>query len=219
MRSSLGRKARGPLGRAAGALGLALLLSFAFLPPAAESEIIVRLEVTAERVPVHLEPSDRSPVVETLPRGTVVKLSSAMKFRTNWFYVLFVSSRSGRTLAGYVLDDSVRKLNSTIKVVDLTPAGRDRRPQGVRPDGGAPPGHRMGRLGVRHRADRRPPPQPGAFRRHGVPALPPRRPRQEVPRHLRPDRPQARLGPGQPPRDDTRTRTVTSPTITRSGSS
>jgi hypothetical protein len=103
-------------------LGLALLLSFAFLPPAAESEIIVRLEVTADRVPVHLEPSDRSPVMETLPRGTVVKLSSAMKFRTNWFYVLFLSSRSGRTLAGYVMDDCVRKLNSTIKVVDLTPA-------------------------------------------------------------------------------------------------
>ena len=57
-----------------------------------------------------------------LARGAVVKLSSALKFRTNWFYVLFVSSRSGRTLAGYVLDSSVRKLNSTIKVVDLTPA-------------------------------------------------------------------------------------------------
>lgn len=122
MRSLPGRKARRPLARAAGALGLALLLSFTFLPPAAESEIIVRLEVTADRVPVHLEPSDRSPVMETLPRGTVVKLSSAMKFRTHWFYVLFLSSRSGRTLAGYVMDDSVRKLNSTIKVVDLTPA-------------------------------------------------------------------------------------------------
>jgi hypothetical protein len=107
------------------ALGLSLALLALLLPPAARAEIIVRLEVTAEKVPVHLDPSDRSPVVETLARGAVVKLSSAMKFRTNWFYVLFVSSRSGRTLAGYVLDSFVRKLNSTIRVVDLTPAGTE----------------------------------------------------------------------------------------------
>lgn len=98
-------------------LGLALAL-----PPAARAEIVVRLEVTAEKALVHLEPNDRSPVVETLVRGAIVKLSSAMKFRTNWFYVLFISSRSGRTLAGYVVDAVVRKLSSTLKVVDLTPA-------------------------------------------------------------------------------------------------
>jgi hypothetical protein len=108
--------------QAAWALALALLFSVVLLPPPAKSEIIVRLEITADKVAVHLDPNDRSPVVETLPRGTVVKLSSAMKFRTSWFYVLFVSSRSGRTLAGYVQDDTVRKLNSTIKVIDLTPA-------------------------------------------------------------------------------------------------
>ena len=103
-----------------GVLALALLALLA--PPAARAEIIVRLEVTAANVSIHLDPDPRSPVIETLPRGSVVKLSSAMKFRTNWFYILFVSSRSGRTLAGYVLDASVRKLNSTIKVTDLTPA-------------------------------------------------------------------------------------------------
>lgn len=97
--------------------GLVLLM-----PPASRAEIIVRLEVTAEQVAVHLEPSERSPVVETLPRGAVLKQSSAQKFRTNWIYVLFTSSRSGRTLTGYVLDSAVRKLNSTLKVVDLTPA-------------------------------------------------------------------------------------------------
>lgn len=100
-----------------------LLLGLAFaLPSGAGAEIIVRLEATAEKVPVHLEPDGRSPVVETLSRGVVVKLSSPIKFRTHWYYVLFVSSRSGRTLTGYVLDGLVRKLNSTLKVVDLTPA-------------------------------------------------------------------------------------------------
>jgi hypothetical protein len=113
---------RSSKGRSVAALAVSLALLALLLPPAARGEIIVRLEVTAEKVQVHLEPSDRSPVVETLARGAVVKLSSAMKFRTSWFYILFVSSRSGRTLAGYVQDAFVRKLNSTIKVVDLTPA-------------------------------------------------------------------------------------------------
>ncbi len=103
------------------AVALLLFGSAILAPFAARAEIIVRLEVTAEQTAVHLEPNDRSPVVETLPRGAVLKLSSAIKFRTSWFYVLFTSSRSGRTLAGYVLDSSVRKLNSTLKVIDLTP--------------------------------------------------------------------------------------------------
>lgn len=99
-----------------------LLFGFALLAPlAVRAEIIVRLEVTAETAAVRLEPSERSPVVERLPRGAVLRLSSALKFKTNWFYVVFTSSRSGRTLAGYVLDSSVRKLNSTLKVIDLTP--------------------------------------------------------------------------------------------------
>jgi hypothetical protein len=122
MKALAGPSIRGTRARRAAALGLFLLGLVPILPPAARGEIIVRLEVTAENVAIHLEPNLRSPVVETLVRGSVVKQSSAMKFRTNWFYVLFVSSRSGRTLAGYVLDSSVRKLNSTLKVIDLTPA-------------------------------------------------------------------------------------------------
>ncbi len=117
------RVQRGPRGGAAATLVLFLLAFAVLCPQAARAEIIVRLEATAEKVPVHLEPSLRSPVVETLARGAVVRLSSPMKFRTNWYYVLFVSSRSGRTLAGYVLDSLVRKLNSTLRVIDLTPAG------------------------------------------------------------------------------------------------
>src|SRR5512135_3525536 len=111
----------GGRGRFAARLGLALIALALLGTVAVRAEIIVRLEVTAEKTPVHLEPSDRSPVVETLSRGALLKLSSAMKFRTNWFYVLFTSSRSGRALTGYVRDAFVRKLNSTLKVIDLTP--------------------------------------------------------------------------------------------------
>ena len=109
-------------GRVAAAVASCLVLAALVLPVPVRTEIIVKLEVTADRASVHLEPRINSPVLETLSRGAVIKLSSATKFRTNWFYVQFVSSRSGRMLSGYVLDAAVRKLNSTLKVVDLTPA-------------------------------------------------------------------------------------------------
>ena len=111
-----------PSRRAGAAAGLLFAILCVLGPRPARTDIIVRLEVTAAQVAVHLEPDDRSPVVETLARGSVVKLSSAQKFRTHWYYVLFTSTRSGRTLTGYVLDDRVRKLNSTLKVIELTPS-------------------------------------------------------------------------------------------------
>jgi hypothetical protein len=114
-------RSRGLSGRTAAALVLALAGLAALTPRPARAEIIVRLEVTAEKVAVHLDPDLRSPVVETLARGSVVKQASAQKFRTNWYYVQFVSSRSGRMLAGYIPDSEVRQLNSTLKVIDLTP--------------------------------------------------------------------------------------------------
>jgi len=109
-------------GRVAAAVVSCLVLAALVLPVPVRTEIIVKLEVTAERASVHLEPRINSPVLETLSRGAVIKLSSGTKFRTNWFYVQFASARSGRMLSGYVLDAAVRKLNSTLKVVDLTPA-------------------------------------------------------------------------------------------------
>jgi hypothetical protein len=121
MPMSYGKSGRPCLAARSAAVALLLLFGVSFPPGPARAETVVRLEVTAARAAIHLEPDSRSPVVETLSRGAVVRLSSAIKFRTNWFYVLFVSSRSGRTLVGYVLDGFVRKLNSTLRVVNLTP--------------------------------------------------------------------------------------------------
>jgi hypothetical protein len=121
MRMPYGKSGRAGLAARSAAVALLLLFGLSFPPGPARAETVVRLEVTADRAAIHLEPDGRSPVVETLSRGAVVRLSSATKFRTNWFYILFVSSRSGRTLCGYVLDGLVRKLNSTLRVVNLTP--------------------------------------------------------------------------------------------------
>jgi hypothetical protein len=125
MNTSSERKTSPARGRAAATLAV-FVMGFALaasLPRAARAEIVVRLEVTAEKAAIHLEPDPRSPVVETLVRGSVIRLSSAVKLRTNWYYVQFVSLRSGRILTGYVLDSVVRKLNSTLRIVDLTPTG------------------------------------------------------------------------------------------------
>ncbi|HPW18204.1 MAG TPA: hypothetical protein PLP83_07470 [Candidatus Aminicenantes bacterium] len=116
----MARRPERSLALAAAAVSVFLLAALA--PPTGRAEIIVRLEITAEKGPVHLEPDPRSPIVETLPRGAVVKQASAMRFRTDWLYVQFTSARSGRLLSGYVLEGCVRKLNSTLKVVDLTPS-------------------------------------------------------------------------------------------------
>jgi len=121
MTRGYGRSGRAGLAARSAAVAFLLLFGVSFPPGPARAETIVRLEVTAEKAAIHLEPDGRSPVVETLFRGAVVRLSSAIKFRTSWFYILFVSSRSGRTLSGYVLDGLVRKLNSTLRVVNLTP--------------------------------------------------------------------------------------------------
>ena len=121
MSRSQGRSGRARLAVRSAAVAFLLLFGLSFPPGPARAETIVRLEVTAEKAAIHLEPDARSPVVETLSRGAVVRLSSAIKFRTNWFYILFVSSRSGRTLCGYILDELVRKLNSTLRVVNITP--------------------------------------------------------------------------------------------------
>ena len=120
------RDATRPRGRkrpaaAAAAVALVLLGVALFLPGQARAQG-KKLEVVADRAAIHLEPDGRSPVVETLARGAVLTLSSALKFRTNWFYVLFVSSKSGRTLAGYVLEEGVRKINSSLRIVNLSQA-------------------------------------------------------------------------------------------------
>jgi len=121
MPGSQGRSGRAALAARSAAVAFLLLFGLSFPPGPARAETIIRLEVTADKAKIHLEPNDRSPILETLSRGAVVRLSSAIKFRTNWFYILFISSRSGRTLCGYILDEFVRKLNSSLRVVNLTP--------------------------------------------------------------------------------------------------
>jgi hypothetical protein len=93
----------------------ALLLSA--LPAAPDGK---KLQVTQEQAVVRLDPSDRSPALETLGRGAVLSLASAVKTKFNWFYVYFTSLESGNTRAGYIHDSCVRKLYPDLKVIEIT---------------------------------------------------------------------------------------------------
>ncbi|MHB8094330.1 MAG: hypothetical protein ACYDH0_05245 [Candidatus Aminicenantales bacterium] len=90
---------------------------------------VKKLEVVTDKAELRLDPDERSPIVVTLSKGAVVTLASAMRFRTNWFYVYFISPDSGKTRSGYVLDASVQKLYSDLKIVDLTASAGDALPE------------------------------------------------------------------------------------------
>lgn len=79
-----------------------------------------RLEVTSERANVYIDPDSRSAVVETLERGAILTLASPMKMKINWFYVYYLSPRSGATRAGYVHDSLVRPLYPLVKSVNIS---------------------------------------------------------------------------------------------------
>ena len=87
------------------------------LPLSAQTK---KLQVITERANLYLDADERSPIVETLLKGTTVTLASAIKIRTDWFYVYYISLQTGRTRSGYVLDSLVRKLYADVKVINIS---------------------------------------------------------------------------------------------------
>jgi hypothetical protein len=79
-----------------------------------------KLQVITERANLYLDADERSPIVETLLKGTTVTLASAIKIRTDWFYVYYISLQTEKTRSGYILDSLVRKLYADVKVVNIS---------------------------------------------------------------------------------------------------
>jgi hypothetical protein len=90
---------------------------FSALPAATDGK---KLQVIQDQAVVRLDPSEKSPAVETLGRGAVLSLASAAKTKFNWFYVYFTSLQSGNTRAGYIHESCVRKLYADVKVIEIT---------------------------------------------------------------------------------------------------
>jgi hypothetical protein len=79
-----------------------------------------KLQVIQDKAIVRLDPSERSPIVETLGRGSVLSLASAVKTKICWFYVYFTSLQSGNTRSGYIHESCVRKLYPSLRVIEIT---------------------------------------------------------------------------------------------------
>ncbi len=90
-----------------------------------------KLVVVADEAPIHLDPDNKSTVVATLKRGTLVSLGSERKFRTNWNYVYFTSEKTGNTRSGYILDSLVKKLYEVTKKNMIQQEGKEERTDAI----------------------------------------------------------------------------------------
>jgi len=79
-----------------------------------------KLQVVTDLANIYLDADERSPIVETLVKGATMTLASAIKTRTNWFYVYYISLQTGKTRSGYILDSLVRKLYADVKVINIS---------------------------------------------------------------------------------------------------
>ena len=78
-----------------------------------------KLEITAEEAKIHLEPSERSPVIATLDQGTHLTRGSPLKFKKIWLYVYFKSVKNGKSKSGYVRASMVKKLFQNTRVLEI----------------------------------------------------------------------------------------------------
>lgn len=79
-----------------------------------------KLEVIVEHSTVHLDPDGQSPVVEILPKGTIISLASPVRMKKLWLYISFTSFRNGSVRSGYVPESEVRKLFPVLNVVQIS---------------------------------------------------------------------------------------------------
>jgi len=99
-------------------LAIALLIpAFLALPAPGDGK---KLQVILDKAVVRLDPSDGSPAIETLSRGAILSLASAVKTKISWFYVYFTSMQSGNTRSGYIHESCVRKLFPSLRVIQIT---------------------------------------------------------------------------------------------------
>jgi hypothetical protein len=69
-----------------------------------------KYQVIVPRANLYLEPSEKSPVVTEVPTGEILVQASALKFKHEWVFVYYRSNESGKTVAGYVKEQMIRKL-------------------------------------------------------------------------------------------------------------
>ena len=82
-----------------------------------------KLIVIVERANIYLDPNQRSSVIETVEKGTLLNLRSPRKVNKIWYYVFVVSKETGMTKAGFILDSLVEMHFEVAKptIIDKVP--------------------------------------------------------------------------------------------------
>ncbi|MDD8016665.1 MAG: hypothetical protein PHX45_13375, partial [Acidobacteriota bacterium] len=101
------------------AVRLALAAAVLILLVPGSPASVKRLQVVADRADIYLDPDSRSPVIQTLEKGSILTMASAAKTRLSWYYVYFPSPETGKTRAGYILESFVRKLFPDLHVIQI----------------------------------------------------------------------------------------------------
>ena len=98
-------------------LFMAILFVSFFSNPVLSQE--KRIRVIAEKANIHLRPDKRSPVIDTVDKGTILTLRQTRRVKKLWDYVYFTSEKTGISKSGYILDSLVERLFGGIKAVTL----------------------------------------------------------------------------------------------------
>lgn len=77
-----------------------------------------KLKVIKEGATIHLNPDDKSPVLENVNRGTIVGLLSPGKFKASWYYISYQSA-SGAVKSGYIHESYVEPLFQAQKIITI----------------------------------------------------------------------------------------------------
>jgi len=68
-----------------------------------------RVRVAVERANIHVDPDEKSAVVETVKKGTVLNLFSSEKIKNIWYRVYFYSIEKKATVVGYIQISMVKE--------------------------------------------------------------------------------------------------------------
>lgn len=94
---------------------LFLLLVFLFCLSLAADK---KLRIIKDGAPIHLSPDEKSPVLDTLDRGSIVGLLSPSKLKACWYYVSFQTA-SGTVKSGYIHESLVEPLFQAQKIITI----------------------------------------------------------------------------------------------------
>lgn len=89
---------------------LAILAAFFLVLTATVFPQTKKYQVIVPKATLYLEPSEKSPAVMSVPVGEILVQASALKFRHDWVFVYYRSKENGKTVAGYVKEQMLRKL-------------------------------------------------------------------------------------------------------------